>query len=77
MAEYTYKGFHISYKVNMSKENLYKADGQAIKQENKTANSTPQKFHTEHITANGAKKEIRKLIKNYIDFEWKEFYEIH
>ena len=76
MIEYSYKGFQISYEINLSKDHLYKADGKAIKQDKKIGCS-PQKFHTEALTEAGAKAEIKKLIENYVDFEWKEFYEMH
>ncbi|KTD24540.1 MULTISPECIES: hypothetical protein [Legionella] len=76
MAEYNYRGFRISYKINVSKDNLYKADGKVIKQ-GKGGSRVAQKFHTEHYTESGAKKEIKKLIKNYVDFEWQEFHSMH
>ncbi|ARG96785.1 hypothetical protein [Legionella micdadei] len=76
MPEYSYRGFIISYKINVSKDNLYKADGKVVKQ-GKDASGIAQKFHTESLTESGAKKEIKKLIENYVDFEWEEFHSMH
>ncbi|KTC85988.1 MULTISPECIES: hypothetical protein [Legionella] len=76
MPEYSYRGFQISYEINSSKNRLYKADGKVIKQ-GKEQSSAPQKFHTEHFSEKGAKIEIKKLIENYVDFEWEEFHEMH
>ncbi len=37
----------------------------------------PRKFHTEFTTKSGVRDSIKKLMENYIDFEWQEYYEIH
>lgn len=79
MVEYSYRGFIITYEVDSTdnKENkLYRANGKAVKSE-EGKNCVVQKFHTEHPTENGAKKAIKKLIEDYVDFEWKEYYEMH
>ena len=79
MVEYSYRGFNITYEVDSTdnKENkLYRANGKAVRsEEDKT--SAAKKFHTEHPTESGAKKAIKKLIEDYVDFEWKEYYEMH
>lgn len=78
MNQYDYKGFKVNYRVDLSDAvpHLYKADGYVIRAaENKNSNS-PQKFHTEHPTKQGAEIEIKKLLEDYIDFEWQEFYEM-
>ncbi|MFA5959505.1 MAG: hypothetical protein WC785_03220 [Tatlockia sp.] len=77
MAEYSYRGFNITYQVDSKDHRLYKANGKAIKSEEKTTPNNARKFHTEHPTENGAKKAIKKLIEDYVDFEWKEYYEMH
>lgn len=78
MTEYNYKDFKISFNVELDKRknNLYIADGY-ICPLNDTNPSLHRKFHTEHSNKAAAKTEIKKLIENYIDFEWQEFYEIH
>ncbi|MDI9819031.1 MULTISPECIES: hypothetical protein [unclassified Legionella] len=65
----------MSYKIESSGgARLYKADGSVVARESK--HSSLQKFHTEHPTKEGAKNEIKKLLEDYIDFEWQEFYEM-
>nr|HAT8714213.1 hypothetical protein [Legionella jordanis] len=78
MTQYVYKGFKICYSIQPSSENLnlYKADGYAIRPTQKETSTAPQKFHTEHPTKEGAKNEIKKLLEDYIDFEWQEFHEM-
>lgn len=74
--QYNYKGFVVTYEIKASEQanNMYRADGQVESAKNK--NKILQKFHTEHPTKEGAKKEIKKLLEDYIDFEWQEFYEM-
>ncbi|WED43083.1 hypothetical protein [Legionella cardiaca] len=78
MTEYIYKGFKVTYQVELSGAvpNLYKADGYVTRTPSKKNNTPPQKFHTEHPTKKGAQIEIKKLLEDYIDFEWQEFYEM-
>ncbi|MBA4696066.1 MAG: hypothetical protein H2069_01600 [Legionella sp.] len=74
--QYTYKGFNIVYKIaTCTRPNLYRADAYILSSENE--NPCPQKFHTEHPTAAGARTEIKRLLRNYIDFEWKKFHEMN
>ncbi|KTC76935.1 hypothetical protein [Legionella brunensis] len=77
MIEYTYKGFRVTYQIESSAAapNLYKADGY-VTRATEIKNHSPQKFHTEHPTKKGAQIEIKKLLEDYIDFEWQEFYEM-
>lgn len=79
MTEYVYKGFKVSYKIKCSenKPKLYKADGYVQCSLATTGSVFSQKFHTEHPSKEGAQNEIKKLLEDYIDFEWQEFHEMH
>ncbi|CEK12053.1 hypothetical protein [Legionella hackeliae] len=78
MNQYTYKGFKVIYQVDSSDAapNLYKADGYVVRATDNRNSTSPQKFHTEYPTKKGAETEIKKLLEDYIDFEWQEFYEM-
>lgn len=78
MAEYAYKGFKIYYEVTPSKtvQGLYQATGYVMCSVHEQAPTLSQKFQTEYPTKIGVRKEIKKLIETYIDFEWKEFLEM-
>lgn len=72
--EYNYKGFKISYTIQeMEKSKCYRAEGEVLCYVNNCEPNLTQKFITEFPTKAGAKKEIKKLIENYIDFEWQKF----
>lgn len=79
MTEYDYKNFKIHYNIcsDKSKKNLYIADGYISNPSEHTDSASAKRFHTEYTTKTGVQSEIKKLIENYIDFEWKEFYEMH
>ncbi|MGQ3888714.1 hypothetical protein ACQUW5_06730 [Legionella sp. CNM-1927-20] len=78
MPEYIYKGFKVVYNIDTDESNnkLYKADGyvQCLLDKN---NHPPQKFHTEYSTLAGVQEEIKKMLEDYIDFEWNEFNKMH
>ncbi|MFC3907662.1 hypothetical protein ACFORL_01030 [Legionella dresdenensis] len=75
MAEYVYKGFKIIYNVEPVKNtsNLYRADGYAVCLMDESRDALPRKFHTEYSTLAGVQEEIKKLLQDYIDFEWREY----
>jgi len=79
MIEYNYKNFKIRYCIELDDKltNLYTADAYIINYLDKANPTLSRRFHTEHTSESGVTAEIRKLIKNYIDFEWQEFYQIH
>jgi hypothetical protein len=79
MTEYDYKKFKIHYNIqsDKTKKNLYAADGYISNPLDSNCSCTARKFHTEYGTKSGVKNEIKKLIENYIDFEWQEYFEIH
>lgn len=79
MTEYDYKNFKIHYNIqeDKTKNNLYVAEGYISNPQDNNNSCISRKFHTEYTTKAGVKNEIKKLIENYIDFEWQEFYEIH
>lgn len=74
MKEYTSKGFKVCYDIKPVESNLYRADGEVFFYDNDLEEpSLLQKFYTEHPTKGGAKTEIKRLIDEYIDFEWKKY----
>jgi hypothetical protein len=79
MSEYDYKNFKIFYNVELDKTNkkLYTADGYVVFALDTVVPNLSTKFHTEYTTENGVRNEIKKLIENYVDFEWQKFYEVH
>lgn len=79
MTVYNYKKFKIHYNIqgDKTKKNLYTADGYVLCSPDQEDTDLKQCFHTEYTTREGVQKEIKRLIENYIDFEWKEFYEMH
>lgn len=77
MTEYTSKGFKVCYDIKPAESNLYRADGKVFFYNKDSRDpSLLQKFHTEHPTKIGAKTEIKRLIDDYIDFEWKKYLEM-
>lgn len=79
MPEYVYKGFKIHYEiksVQQSDENLYEAYGYVVNDMEGHALLSSQKFHTVFPTKVGVQHQIKKIIEDYIDFEWREFLEL-
>lgn len=78
MSEYTYKGFKVFYSIVpvKSESKLYRADGYVKCFLDNKEPVVSRKFHTEYPTQTGVKNEIKKMLEEYIDFEWQEFYEM-
>lgn len=78
MAEYLYKGFKVSYNIKPIKNQtkLYEAEGY-VACCTQTDISCKKRFHTESTSMQSVASEIKKLLENYIDFEWQKFHEIH
>jgi hypothetical protein len=78
MIEYVYREFKIQYDIKLEKNyiNLYKAQGYAQCLKNKRNSDPKINFTTEFPTLKGAQEEIKKIIQDYIDFEWDQFYKI-
>ena len=68
MPIYEYKGFTVSYDIEQVSDTLCKADGWVVC--DLDSHKTSTKFHTEYPTYDGVRVEIKKLVENYIDFEW-------
>ncbi|KTC88138.1 MULTISPECIES: hypothetical protein [Legionella] len=79
MIEYNYKNFKIYYDIELDKKStkLYTADGYIFTSVDKKNPVLARRFHTEHTSKRGVTTAIKRLIENYIDFEWEEFYEVH
>lgn len=78
MREYVYREFKIAYEIKPEKNyiNLYKAYGYAECLRNKQKSTTKINFTTEFPTKEGVQEEIKKIIQDYIDFQWDQFYKI-
>lgn len=74
MTEYIYKGFKISYQIETTEQEQYKADGKVIFLQEHSKCILPTRFHTVLDSYQGAETEIKKLLENYVDFELKNFY---
>jgi formylmethanofuran dehydrogenase subunit A len=70
--EYIYKGFKLAYTTSNSAD-VYIAEGTFCNLSNNQPISATKKFHTEFNSALGAIEEIKKMFKNYIDFELKNY----
>ena len=68
MPTYEYKGFTVNYEIEQVSDTLFRADGWVIC--DVAAQKTSTKFHTEYPTYEGVRDEIKKLVENYINFEW-------
>lgn len=77
MIEYSYKGFKFCYKIEQHKNNskLFGSYGFIVNPED-TQERVLAKFHTDYNTETGVQTEIKKLMEDYIDFEWHQFREI-
>lgn len=74
MVEYIYKGFKVAYDTKFTEHpKCYCATGSVSRANQKGILSILQKFHTENKTKRGAQKEIERLLKEYIDFEWQKY----
>lgn len=71
MTEYIYKGLKIVYTLEPHKNesHLFGSTGFVVDPK-EPSHAVLARFHTDYNTLNGAKTAIRKLIENYIDFEW-------
>lgn len=74
MIEYSYRGFNLAYEVRCLGRDLYKAKGKVEKEEIKQRRGAAKNFYTEFPTKIGAEQEIKKLLEDYVNFEWMEFY---
>ncbi len=73
MHKYFYKQFEISYEIKPNQEmNLFEAHASVTCLINKENPTLAHEFSTQASTANKVEAEIKKLIKGYIDFEWKQ-----
>jgi len=79
MTEYVYRGFKVSYNVEAIKNSgqLYRADAYALCIMDNKKTVLPKKFHTEYSSLTGVQAEIKKMVEDYIDFEWKEYEKMH
>ena len=73
MTDYTHKGFKVHYDVEPVEQgkSLYKANGSVNLKGNDP--DTIQKFQTEGSSRDEVEEEIKKMINQYIEFEWKQF----
>ena len=73
MSQYDYKEFKVIYDISYSKQlNLYEAHG-SVHLNKKNIPAFSQEFSTEDSSPLGAEKGIKRLMEQYIDFEWVQF----
>ena len=73
MNKYVYKQFEVIYEIKINPQNtLYEAHAYAICLANKQNPLMAHEFSTEAKTWDEAETELKKLVNNYIDFEWKQ-----
>lgn len=76
MQKYIYKGFEIYFNVKSNKNNasLFMAHGYAECQiDQGQSKGKPIQFRTEDNSPVAAKKQFKKLVESYVDFEWHAF----
>lgn len=71
MQEYSYKGFKIMFEISHPENEHYQANARCFSKEDE--NPLPQRFQTISDSKIKVEDEIKRLVENYIDFEWKEF----
>lgn len=73
--EYTYKDFKINVSISPDPQDksFYQANGKALCLLPSNETNEPKVFKTEALTEKGAEQQIKKMIEEYIDFEWLEF----
>lgn len=78
MTTYIYKGFKVVYEIEQANKEgtLFKADAYVIPKDDCNNLDMSTRFHTEFPTKDGVQQEIKKLLENYIDFEWKKLNEM-
>lgn len=73
MQEYSYKGFKIEYEIKENDPDSFQASARVVCYADNQNQIISQQFQTSSDSEVRAQKEIKRLVKNYIDFEWKEF----
>ncbi len=76
MTEYIYKGFKIKYVIEQLDADTYKATGSVLSYVKEQGPHLSQQFQTEGASKNYVQQEIKKIMNEYIDFEWKQFNEM-
>jgi hypothetical protein len=73
MAKYMYRGFEVFYRIDESKndKNLFGSYGYVRKPG--SSEYPLAKFHTDCPSKVEVQAEIKRLIENYVDFEWRQF----
>lgn len=75
MHEYTYKGCIVKYEVTALPPLGFQGTGYVQKQN--APNVSLKDFQTEASSAREAEQQIKKLIEDYIDFEFDQFMDNH
>ncbi|MCL9683631.1 hypothetical protein [Legionella maioricensis] len=75
MPQYIYREFTVFYEITDQKNahGLYNASGSVMCLINMNKKNQIVDFSTEFSTISGVKKGIKKIIEEYIDFEWEQF----
>jgi hypothetical protein len=73
VSKFYFKGFELSYVITYSTQfNYYEARGEVNRIE-KGEITFSREFRTEVFTYQGAEEEIKKLMKEFVEFEWQQF----
>ncbi len=77
MPNYVYKGFKIHYEIPHDKtiNNLYEAYGYFLTNKHDKPAMLPR-FHTIDASKVEVRHQIKKIIEDYIDFEWGKYVEM-
>ena len=78
MPEYFYREFRVCYEIRAKHNShvFFEASGYVQSLTNIGTTNQLINFSTEFATAEGAIREIKKIMEDYIDFEWEQFYRI-
>lgn len=76
MTEYEYKGFKLCYQIepHQRDKKLFGSFGYIVNTNAQEA--ILAKFHTDFNTKEGVLTEIRRLMEEYVDFEWNQYQEV-
>ena len=72
MNNYYYRQFDVLYETKLNDNKLYTAHGYAVCLINERKPSLAHEFSTDAPTQEDAENQIKKLINDYIDFEWQQ-----
>jgi hypothetical protein len=77
LPEYIYKGFKVHFAIKQNtKTHSFCATGSVVCHTEGLGPDLTQKFQTEGPSKTYVQQELKKIINDYIEFEWKQFIEM-